>query len=79
MQSTGKPEHYDPAKDPAYKPLTPTRLRPDGVSGLLVSSLDAFRQYQRKQAWPWEHQALTRARFVTGDAMAVTGGMYQLW
>lgn len=43
------------------------RLRPDGVSGLLVSSLDAFRQYQRTQAWPWEHQALTRARFVAGD------------
>jgi len=47
---------------------TDLRLRPDGVSGLLVSSLDAFRQYQRAQAWPWEHQALTRARFVTGDA-----------
>ena len=47
---------------------TDLRLRPDGVSGLLVSSLDAFRQYQRSQAWPWEHQALTRARFVAGDA-----------
>jgi len=47
---------------------TDLRLRPDGVSGLLVSSLDAFRQYQRTQAWPWEHQALTRARFVAGDA-----------
>ncbi len=46
---------------------TDLRLRPDGVSGLLVSSLDAFRQYQRAQAWPWEHQALTRARFVAGD------------
>jgi glutamate-ammonia-ligase adenylyltransferase len=46
---------------------TDLRLRPDGVSGLLVSSLDAFRQYQRTQAWPWEHQALTRARFVAGD------------
>ncbi|MEP6942191.1 MAG: bifunctional [glutamate--ammonia ligase]-adenylyl-L-tyrosine phosphorylase/[glutamate--ammonia-ligase] adenylyltransferase [Betaproteobacteria bacterium] len=47
---------------------TDLRLRPDGVSGLLVSSVDAFRQYQRTQAWPWEHQALTRARFVAGDA-----------
>jgi glutamate-ammonia-ligase adenylyltransferase len=47
---------------------TDLRLRPDGVSGLLVSSFAAFRQYQRQQAWPWEHQALTRARFVAGDA-----------
>ncbi len=47
---------------------TDLRLRPDGVSGLLVSSFDAFRHYQRNQAWPWEHQALTRARFVAGDA-----------
>ena len=46
---------------------TDLRLRPDGVSGLLVSSLAAFRHYQRNQAWPWEHQALTRARFVAGD------------
>jgi [glutamine synthetase] adenylyltransferase / [glutamine synthetase]-adenylyl-L-tyrosine phosphorylase len=44
------------------------RLRPDGVSGLMVSSLASFRRYQREQAWTWEHQALTRARFVTGDA-----------
>jgi glutamate-ammonia-ligase adenylyltransferase len=34
----------------------------------MVSSMAAFRKYQRTQAWPWEHQALTRARFVTGDA-----------
>ena len=47
---------------------TDLRLRPDGVSGLLVSSLEAYRQYQRTKAWPWEHQALTRARFVAGDA-----------
>ncbi|UTH73297.1 bifunctional [glutamate--ammonia ligase]-adenylyl-L-tyrosine phosphorylase/[glutamate--ammonia-ligase] adenylyltransferase [Chromobacterium sp. IIBBL 290-4] len=43
------------------------RLRPNGASGLLVSSVSAFRQYQEKQAWVWEHQALTRARFVAGD------------
>jgi glutamate-ammonia-ligase adenylyltransferase len=46
---------------------TDLRLRPNGSSGLLVSSLDAFDQYQRNQAWVWEHQALTRARFVAGD------------
>jgi [glutamine synthetase] adenylyltransferase / [glutamine synthetase]-adenylyl-L-tyrosine phosphorylase len=43
------------------------RLRPDGASGLLVSPLQSFREYQLKQAWPWEHQALTRARFAAGD------------
>src|SRR5678815_1392430 len=46
---------------------TDLRLRPDGASGLVVSSLAAFRRYQREQAWTWEHQALTRARFVAGD------------
>ncbi|MEQ1519443.1 MAG: bifunctional [glutamate--ammonia ligase]-adenylyl-L-tyrosine phosphorylase/[glutamate--ammonia-ligase] adenylyltransferase, partial [Usitatibacteraceae bacterium] len=50
---------------------TDLRLRPDGVSGLLVSTLDAFREYQLHRAWTWEHQALTRARFCAGDtAMA---------
>lgn len=44
------------------------QLRPDGNSGLLVSSTRAFREYQTKRAWSWEHQALTRARFVAGDA-----------
>lgn len=43
-------------------------LRPDGASGLMVSSFDAFERYQEKSAWPWEHQALTRARFCCGDA-----------
>ncbi len=33
-----------------------------------MSSLAAFRKYQRENAWTWEHQALTRARFVAGDA-----------
>ena len=46
---------------------TDLRLRPDGASGLLVSSLGAFRDYQMKRAWTWEHQALTRARFAAGD------------
>ncbi len=46
---------------------TDLRLRPDGASGLLVSRVDAFAEYQRSKAWVWEHQALTRARFVAGD------------
>lgn len=46
---------------------TDLRLRPNGITGLLVSSMEAFAQYQREQAWVWEHQALTRARFVVGD------------
>lgn len=46
---------------------TDLRLRPNGASGLLACSLEAFSQYQHEQAWVWEHQALTRARFVTGD------------
>lgn len=43
-------------------------LRPDGRRGLTVSSLPAFAEYQRQSAWTWEHQALTRARFICGDA-----------
>jgi glutamate-ammonia-ligase adenylyltransferase len=47
---------------------TDLRLRPNGAAGLLVSQVDAFREYQSEKAWVWEHQALTRARFVAGDA-----------
>jgi glutamate-ammonia-ligase adenylyltransferase len=43
------------------------RLRPNGESGLLVSSIGAFEEYQRQHAWVWEHQALTRARFCAGN------------
>lgn len=43
------------------------RLRPNGASGLLVSSIAAFEHYQSKEAWVWEHQALTRGRFCAGD------------
>ncbi|QEW08103.1 bifunctional [glutamate--ammonia ligase]-adenylyl-L-tyrosine phosphorylase/[glutamate--ammonia-ligase] adenylyltransferase [Nitrincola iocasae] len=43
------------------------RLRPSGNSGLLVSGLKAFKQYQQKEAWTWEHQALVRARVVAGS------------
>lgn len=42
-------------------------LRPNGASGLMVSSVAAFERYQTESAWPWEHQALTRARFCAGD------------
>jgi glutamate-ammonia-ligase adenylyltransferase len=45
-----------------------TALRPDGASGMLVSTVNAFERYQDKSAWLWEHQALTRARFCAGDA-----------
>lgn len=44
-----------------------TRLRPDGSKGLLVTSFEAFAEYQRERAWIWEHQALVRARPVAGD------------
>ena len=40
-----------------------TALRPDGASGMLVSSVQSFERYQNSAAWIWEHQALTRARF----------------
>ncbi|MBQ8828579.1 MAG: bifunctional [Burkholderiaceae bacterium] len=47
------------------------RLRPNGESGMLVSTLDAFRRYERNEdgtgAWTWEHQALTRGRFCAGN------------
>ncbi len=45
-----------------------TRLRPDGKSGLLVSSVAAFQSYQETNAWTWEHQALLRARPVAGSS-----------
>ncbi|HEY7240157.1 MAG TPA: bifunctional [glutamate--ammonia ligase]-adenylyl-L-tyrosine phosphorylase/[glutamate--ammonia-ligase] adenylyltransferase [Burkholderiales bacterium] len=47
---------------------TDLQLRPSGNSGLMVSSLEAFERYQERDAWAWEHQALTRARYSAGDA-----------
>jgi glutamate-ammonia-ligase adenylyltransferase len=44
------------------------RLRPSGASGLLVSSIDSFEDYQLNDAWTWEHQALVRARHIVGSA-----------
>ncbi len=47
------------------------RLRPNGSAGLLVTGIDSFARYQRKEAWTWEHQALVRTRMVRGsDALA---------
>jgi glutamate-ammonia-ligase adenylyltransferase len=53
-----------------------TALRPNGNSGLLVTSFDAYANYQQQRgsntAWTWEHQAITRARCVFGSpALAV--------
>jgi glutamate-ammonia-ligase adenylyltransferase len=44
------------------------RLRPSGKGGMLVTSINAFAEYQRKEAWTWEHQALLHARSVAGAA-----------
>jgi len=43
------------------------RLRPSGAAGMLVTTADAFADYQQHEAWTWEHQALVRARVVYGD------------
>lgn len=40
------------------------RLRPSGNAGPIASALDGFLAYQQKEAWTWEHMALTRARVV---------------
>lgn len=43
------------------------RLRPSGAAGMLVTTTESFADYQRNEAWTWEHQALVRARVVYGD------------
>jgi glutamate-ammonia-ligase adenylyltransferase len=50
---------------------TDMRLRPSGSSGILVSHIEAFMDYQSTRAWTWEHQALVRARFISGDTQLV--------
>jgi glutamate-ammonia-ligase adenylyltransferase len=50
-----------------------TRLRPNGKSGLLVSSLNAFEIYELEEAWTWEHQALVRARPISGGLEVCAG------
>ena len=44
------------------------RLRPSGNAGPIATHIDAFTRYQAKEAWTWEHMALTRARPIAGDA-----------
>jgi glutamate-ammonia-ligase adenylyltransferase len=46
-----------------------TRLRASGISGILVQHVEAFRDYQLTEAWTWEHQALIKARPVSGDRL----------
>lgn len=55
MTSTGK--LYD----------TDMRLRPSGKAGVLVSHIDSFEEYQKNEAWTWEHQAMLKARPISGD------------
>jgi [glutamine synthetase] adenylyltransferase / [glutamine synthetase]-adenylyl-L-tyrosine phosphorylase len=43
------------------------RLRPSGKGGMLVTNIQAFVEYQQKEAWTWEHQALLHARGVAGS------------
>jgi glutamate-ammonia-ligase adenylyltransferase len=42
------------------------RLRPSGQKGPVAAQLSTFREYQARDAWTWEHMALTRARVVAG-------------
>ena len=44
-----------------------TRLRPQGGEGMLAVTLDGFLNYQRTEAWTWEHMALCRARPIYGS------------
>lgn len=53
------------AAGPLYE--VDTRLRPQGAQGMLAVSLEAFADYQRRDAWTWEHLALCRARPLTGS------------
>ncbi|CAM5769987.1 glutamate-ammonia-ligase adenylyltransferase [Labrys miyagiensis] len=44
------------------------RLRPSGQKGPVAIHIDGFREYQHKEAWTWEHMAMTRARPIAGDS-----------
>ncbi|RWE87753.1 bifunctional [glutamine synthetase] adenylyltransferase/[glutamine synthetase]-adenylyl-L-tyrosine phosphorylase [Mesorhizobium sp.] len=48
------------------------RLRPSGNKGPVATHVDAFKKYQRKDAWTWEHMALSRARAIGGDQTLCT-------
>jgi len=56
------------AAGPLYE--VDTRLRPQGAKGMLAVSLSAFAEYQRGEAWTFEHMALARARALFGSAAA---------
>jgi [glutamine synthetase] adenylyltransferase / [glutamine synthetase]-adenylyl-L-tyrosine phosphorylase len=43
------------------------RLRPSGKGGLAFTQIGAFEDYERGEAWTWEHQALLHSRWVAGD------------
>jgi [glutamine synthetase] adenylyltransferase / [glutamine synthetase]-adenylyl-L-tyrosine phosphorylase len=45
------------------------RLRPSGKAGMLITRVGAFAEYQEKEAWTWEHQALLHARAVAGNSL----------
>lgn len=45
------------------------RLRPGGSAGLLVSHLNAYRNYLHRHAWTWEYQALVKARAIIGPKL----------
>ncbi len=45
------------------------RLRPSGKGGMLITQVGAFAEYQRREAWTWEHQALLHARAVAGSPL----------
>lgn len=48
------------------------RLRPSGTAGPLAVSIESFNDYQKGQAWTWEHMALTRGRVISGpDALRI--------
>jgi glutamate-ammonia-ligase adenylyltransferase len=49
------------------------RLRPSGKGGLAFTPMRAFEEYQRNEAWTWEHQALLHSRWVAGDAAVGAG------
>ncbi|MBW0144427.1 bifunctional [glutamate--ammonia ligase]-adenylyl-L-tyrosine phosphorylase/[glutamate--ammonia-ligase] adenylyltransferase [Sphingomicrobium clamense] len=67
------------AAGPLYE--VDTRLRPEGKNGPLAVSIDAFLDYQRNDAWTWEHMAMARARVVYGDpksAATVMDGLHDI-
>ncbi|WP_019556856.1 bifunctional [glutamate--ammonia ligase]-adenylyl-L-tyrosine phosphorylase/[glutamate--ammonia-ligase] adenylyltransferase [Thiomicrorhabdus arctica] len=48
-----------------------TRLRPNGVSGMMVVDFEGYKNYLENKAWTWESQAFVRVRAVVGDAESV--------